>query len=278
MSGEEIFKKLSESRTPKLFALAGIGVLILVALWASCLKLEIGFDRLVSGTFRFLSLIVQFFPPNPGEWLDDFSYALLETISIALWGTFLGVVGALPLSFLGASNFNRNDALRMIVRRFFDVIRGIDGFIWALVYIHVVGMGPFAGILAIATVDTAVLGKLFSEAIEHVDRNEIDGVKSTGAGWLEILRYGYLSQLQPILLGNALYFFESNVRAASALGILGAGGIGMQMMDRIRIMNWPQVGFLVIMTLVTIGAIDLVSRTIRETVIGTRRASSVLLQ
>jgi phosphonate transport system permease protein len=278
MSGEEIFKKLSESRTPKLFARAGIGVLILVALWASCLKLEIGFDRLVSGTFRFLSLIVQFFPPNPGEWLGDFSYALLETISIALWGTFLGVVGALPLSFLGASNFNRNDALRMIVRRFFDVIRGIDGFIWALVYIHVVGMGPFAGILAIATVDTAVLGKLFSEAIEHVDRNEIDGVKSTGAGWLEILRYGYLSQLQPILLGNALYFFESNVRAASALGILGAGGIGMQMMDRIRIMNWPQVGFLVIMTLVTIGAIDLVSRTIRETVIGTRRASSVLLQ
>lgn len=278
MSGEEIFKKLSESRTPKLFARAGIGVLILVALWASCLKLEIGFDRLVSGTFRFLSLIVQFFPPNPGEWLGDFSYALLETISIALWGTFLGVVGALPLSFLGASNFNRNDALRMIVRRFFDVIRGIDGFIWALVYIHVVGMGPFAGILAIATVDTAVLGKLFSEAIEHVDRNEIDGVKSTGAGWLEILRYGYLSQLQPILLGNALYFFESNVRAASALGILGAGGIGMQMMDRIRIMNWPQVGFLVIMTLVTIGAIDLVSRTIRETVIGTHRASSVLLQ
>ncbi len=178
-----------------------------------------------------------------------------------------GLRGDTP-RFVAAANVNRIAWLRALVRRVFDVVRGIDSLVWALVFVHVVGLGPFAGICAIAVVDSAVLGKLFSEAIETADRGEIDGVLSAGAGSLTVLRFGYLPQLAPIFLSNVLYFFESNVRSASILGVLGAGGIGMQMMDRIRIMDWPQVGFILVMILICISLIDMGSKRLRLKIAG----------
>ena len=136
------------------------------------------------------------------------------------------------------------------MRRFFDFIRGIDSLILALIFITVVGLGPFAGVLAIAVSDMGVLAKLFAEAIENVEKDQVEGVRATGAKPVQVMRFGILPQVFPVMLSNALYYFESNTRSATILGVVGAGGIGTQLTDRIRINNWDEVCFIVLMILV----------------------------
>jgi phosphonate transport system permease protein len=243
----------------------GLGVIGLVLI---SLRLDLNPARLGAGMGHFFYLVGLFFPPSDGGTMLDFLGALAETLAMAFWGTLIGAVLANPLAFAAAANVNKIGWMRFAIRRFFDLVRGVDSLVWALVFVHVVGLGPFAGILALAVMDTAVLGKLFSEAIENADRAEVDGVRSSGSGALVILRYGYLPQLSPIFLSNILYFFEGNVRSASILGVLGAGGIGMQLMDRIRIMNWPEVGFILILLLISIALIDAVSKRLRQHLAG----------
>jgi phosphonate transport system permease protein len=186
---------------------------------------------------------------------------------MAFVGTLLAAIIAVPLGFLGAKNIMKNHLFHFFIRRVFDVIRGIDSLIWALIFIGVVGMGPFAGILAIAIIDIAALSKLFAEIIENIDKKQVEGVRATGAGYFQVLRYGYLPQIFPIVASNALYFFESNTRSASILGIVGAGGIGLILSDRIRINNWDQVSYLIILIIVTVFIIDIFSKKIRHKLI-----------
>jgi len=150
------------------------------------------------------------------------------------------------------------------LRRIFDFVRGVDALIWALVWINVVGLGPFAGILAIAVSNTGELSKLFSEAIENIDSKPIEGVRASGADALQTVRYAMLPQVFPVILSTTLYYFESNTRSATILGIVGAGGIGLQLADRIRVMAWDQVSVLIIMILVTVYVIDTLSSRVRQ--------------
>src|SRR5262249_29438028 len=143
------------------------------------------------------------------------------------------------------------------------VLRGIDVLIWALLFVSAVGLGPFAGILAIAAHDLGALSKLFSEAIENAERGPVEGVLAAGGDRWRTARFGLLPQVLPILVSHALYFLESNVRSASILGIVGAGGIGLQLADRIRVNAWGQVSFIVIMIIVLVAAIDALSRVVR---------------
>ena len=121
-----------------------------------------------------------------------------------------------------------------------DVLRGIDILIWALIFVSAVGMGPFAGVLAIAFSDVAFLTKIYAEAIENVDRKPIEGTQAAGANRLQTIRLAVVPQVLPVILSSALYFFESNVRAATILGIVGAGGIGLQLSQQILVNNWDQ--------------------------------------
>jgi phosphonate transport system permease protein len=150
------------------------------------------------------------------------------------------------------------------LRRIFDFLRGIDALIWALVWINVVGLGPFAGILAIACSVSGELAKLFSEAIENVDHKPIDGVRASGANTVQTMRYAILPQVFPVILSTSLYYFESNTRSATILGIVGAGGIGLQLADRIRVLAWDQASLIIIMILVTVYLIDNLSNKVRH--------------
>ena len=143
---------------------------------------------------------------------------------------------------------------------------------WALIFVNVVGLGPFAGVLAIAAADIGVLAKIIGEAVENADRRQIEGVRSTGAGRLQTLRFGIVPQVSPVILSNGLYFLESNVRSASILGVVGAGGIGQELSDRIRINNWDEAMFLILLILVAVWAIDTMSASLRMRLIG--RAST----
>ncbi len=232
--------------------------------------LAIPFDQILPGLSSLAKFMAMMFPPSTGGHLNLLVKAMEETLAIALLGTLIATVIAFPISFLAASNTTLHPMLRFLIRRGLDTIRSVDALIWALVFVGVVGLGPFAGILAIAVSDTGSLGKLFSEAIESTDARGRESVLASGGTPLLSVRFGLLPQVLPIIAGQILYFFESNVRSATIIGIVGAGGIGLQLSEQIRTYDYDQVAFAVIMILVTVAAIDWISGRLRFAIIGRR--------
>lgn len=219
----------------------------------------------LSGLGTILRLMV---PPSPGEMWLDILRGLAESVAMAFLGTFVAALLAVPLGFLGAGNVVTNVLLRFSLRRFFDGMRGVDQLIWALTYVRAVGLGPLAGVLAIATADIAVLAKLYAEAIENAERKQVEGVVAAGGGGLARLRFGLLPQVLPVMLAQALYFFESNTRSAAILGVVGAGGIGLQIAERIRVRYWDEVAFIILLMIATVALIDWISGRLRRRLIG----------
>ncbi|MBM4440605.1 MAG: phosphonate ABC transporter, permease protein PhnE [Candidatus Rokubacteria bacterium] len=220
--------------------------------------------RVIRGMDRFVKITGALFPPSPGDAFADLAAAMLESIGMAFLGTLIAAVIALPLGFLGARNVLPIRLLRFPIRRSFDVLRGVDALVWALVYVRAVGLGPLAGVLAIATTDIGIFAKLFAEAIENVDKQQVEGVRAAGGNTATTVRFAMFPQVLPIMLSNVLYMFESNTRSATILGIIGAGGIGFALSDRIRAHQWDQVGFMIIMIVVVVALIDFLSHLLRS--------------
>ncbi len=227
-------------------------------------------SRLWSGLSQLGWITLMMIPPDPGSSLPAYLSALGETLSIAVLGTTIAAIAALPVSLLAARNVIPSNLLRFPVRRVLDSIRGVDTLIWALVWINVVGLGPFAGVLAIAVADFGAFGKLFSEAIEAADRKQVEGIRASGGNALHEIRFGLLPQVLPVIAGQVLYFIESNTRSATIIGIVGAGGIGLQLAEQIRVLEWQKVSFLILMILVAVAAIDWISGKLRFAIIGQR--------
>ncbi len=270
-----------EKRYPQAFAgsrtarwMTGAVIAGLVGLFAlSVWYLEFSAARLGTGLSQLFHFVFLMLPPSPDTaaraWL--FLGGLGETLAIALIGTLMAALLAFPVGFLAAKNVVPSWLFHFVTRRFLDTIRGVDTLIWALIWINVVGLGPFAGILAILCSDFGAFGKLFSEAIEAVDQRPIEGVRASGGSSLDEIRFAILPQILPVILGQVLYYFESNTRSATIIGIVGAGGIGMYLSEAIRTLEWQQVSFLVLMVLITVAIIDQLSARIRFSVIGDRR-------
>lgn len=233
---------------------------------------DLGFSpaKLYNGLSQLGWITLMMIPPDPGSSLPAYLSALGETLSIALLGTTIAAVAALPFSLLAARNIIPSAWLRFPVRRAFDSIRGVDTLIWALVWINVVGLGPFAGVLAIALSDFGAFGKLFSEAIEAADKKQVEGIRASGGNALHEIRFGVMPQVLPVIAGQVLYFIESNTRSATIIGIVGAGGIGLQLAEQIRVLEWQKVSFLILMILVAVAAIDWISGKLRFAIIGQR--------
>jgi phosphonate transport system permease protein len=219
---------LSGDRKGRLISLAIGGAAVLVYV-VGLFTLDISPVRLWHGAGQLLNLVVLMFPPTPGTWEHFFTYvnALGQTLAIAFLGTLLAAILAVPFGFLAARNVVANRVLHFLTRRSMDTIRSIDTLIWALIWIDVVGLGPFAGALAIASSDFGALAKLMSEAIETADEHPIEGVVASGGNWFHALRFGIVPQVLPVFASQLLYFFESNTRSATIIGIVGAGGIGL---------------------------------------------------
>jgi phosphonate transport system permease protein len=244
---------------------AAFGVLVF-----GLIDLDFSPSRLLSGMHQLGWITLMMLPPDPGSSLPIYLKALGETLSIALLGTTIAAVFALPVSLLAAHNIIPSNLLRFPVRRFLDSIRGVDTLIWALVWINVVGLGPFAGVLAIALSDFGAFGKLFSEAIEAADKKQVEGIRASGGNALHEIRFGLMPQVLPVIAGQVLYFIESNTRSATIIGIVGAGGIGLQLAEQIRVLEWQKVSFLILMILVAVAAIDWISTKLRFAIIGQR--------
>lgn len=265
----EIFAGSTRDRATTIGVVVGLFGLFVFALW----RLDFSFDRIGDGVIQLGRFVVLMVPPSAGSWsrILLLLHGLGETLAIAFLGTLAAAILAFPFGFLAARNVVAHRLLHFLTRRGLDTIRGVDTLIWALIWINVVGLGPFAGVLAIMSSDFGAFGKLFSEAIEAADHRPIEGITSTGGSRLAAIRFGILPQILPVIAGQVLYFFESNTRSATIIGIVGAGGIGLWLTEAIRTLEWREVSLIVLMILVTVAVIDQISGRIRFAVIGDRR-------
>ncbi|TVQ34908.1 MAG: phosphonate ABC transporter, permease protein PhnE [Geminicoccaceae bacterium] len=244
-------------------------------LWASD-HLGMSFARLLQGLQDLGIVASMMVPPTSAGFFWDYVHALGETLAMAFLGTLLASLASIPLGFLGARNVVANPVIHFGLRRVLDVIRGVDSLVWALIFVSVVGLGPFAGILAIALNDTGVLAKMYAEAIEGADRKASEGVAAAGGSKADIARLAIFPQVFPVFLSNSLYFFEANTRSATILGVVGAGGIGFFLADRIRVNAWSDVCFIILLILPTVALIDYLSRFLRERAIGVEPPAEAL--
>ena len=212
--------------------------------------------------------VFQTFWTNPDWQHREVFIAVYETLLMAVLGTLTAILVGLPLAFLAASNFTPSQFLRFGVRRLFDFLRGIDMLIWSLIFIRAFGLGPLTGALAIAFTDTGTLGKLFSEALENIDNKQVDGVTSTGATRLQTYRFGVIPQILPVLVSQGLYYLESNTRSATVIGALGAGGIGLLLVETMKTArDWENTMYIVLITLFVVIAMDTLSSWLRRKLI-----------
>jgi phosphonate transport system permease protein len=203
-----------------------------------------------------------FFPPNFKDWrlyLEE----MVVTLQIAICSTALAVVLAVPFGLLSAENISPW-WLRQPVRRLMDAFRAINEMVFAMLFVVAVGLGPFAGVMALFIHTTGILAKLFSEAVEAIDPRPVEGIRATGANVLEEIIYGVIPQVIPLWISYALYRFESNVRSATVVGMVGAGGIGVVLWEIIRGFYFAETCAVMIFIIATVTLIDVVSAQLRK--------------
>jgi phosphonate transport system permease protein len=203
-----------------------------------------------------------FFPPDFREW-KSYLVEMAVTIQIAIWGTLLAMFFAVPFGLLASKNV-APWWIYQPVRRLLDSARAINEMMFAMLFVVVVGMGPFAGVLALFVHTTGVLAKLFSEAVEAIDPRPVEGIRVTGATALEEVVFGIIPQVLPLWVSYSLYRFESNVRSASVVGMVGAGGIGMVLWEIIQGFQFPQTCAVILIVIATCSLIDMASSQVRK--------------
>jgi len=206
-----------------------------------------------------------FLRPDLSQWRTYVAQMWL-TIQIALWGTALALIIAVPLGLAASRNLSP-DWVRRPVRWLLDILRSIPDLVIGTLFVVAVGLGPFAGVMALALNTGGVLGKLFSEAVEAIDRGPVEGVRATGAAPLQEIVWGVIPQVAPLWTSYALYRFESNSRAATVLGLIGAGGIGTLLFDALNSFAYAQVSAIAVVIVIAVSGIDLLSQAIRKRLI-----------
>jgi phosphonate transport system permease protein len=216
-------------------------------------------------------LSVAHFGADVADWywnITGWLKLLFDTILIAYLGTLIGAGGAFLMSPLAAANLAPSTALRWSIKRVFEFCRTVPDLVFALMFVSAFGLGPFAGILAIAIHTFGTLGKLFTEALENIDMNPVEGVRSTGSRFAEIVRFGALPQVMSTFASYALLRFEINVRSGSVVGMVGAGGIGQDLFVAIRKFYYTDVSAILLMIIVCVAVIDLVTERVRHRLSG----------
>jgi len=206
--------------------------------------------------------LADFFPPDFRQWRLYLS-EMLVTVQIAVWGTALAIVCSVPLGILSSDNIVPWYICQP-VRRVMDAFRSINEMVFAMLFVVAVGLGPFAGVMALFVGTTGVLAKLFAEAVEAIEPGPVEGVRATGSSSLQEVIYGVIPQVMPLWISYALYRFESNVRSATVVGMVGAGGIGVTLWEAIRGFQLAETCAILIIIIVAVSCIDIVSQRLRK--------------
>jgi phosphonate transport system permease protein len=239
---------------------AGWTALGAVVVW-SAVATEVSLGRMVEGLPYMWDFVRRMVPPDLSV-LGNAVRGAIETVQIAIVGTAVAAVLALPVGFAAA----RNAAPRWLFyssRLLLNAFRAVDTLVYALFFVAAVGLGPFPGVLAVIVYTATVLAKLYSEAIEAIEPGPVEAVRATGATRLQVLRWGVLPQLAPQFLSFTLYRFETNIRAAAILGFVGAGGIGFYVQTYLRLLNYPAAASVLLVLVALVMVIDFASSRLR---------------
>lgn len=234
-------------------------VVILAWAWQGA---EIRPLQLIKDSGNMWILFTDFIPPNFAEW-KLYLEEMIITLQIAIWGTLLAVIVAVPFGILSSENLVPSWVYQPI-RRLMDASRAINELVFAMLFVVAVGLGPFAGVMALFIHTTGVLAKLFAEAVEAIEKQPVEGVRATGADSVHEIIYGVIPQVMPLWISYSLYRFESNLRSATVLGIVGAGGIGVLLWESIRGFMYPEAAAIIIIIIVSVTLVDMLSQTIRK--------------
>jgi phosphonate transport system permease protein len=240
----------------------GVGLAILAGAWRGA---EMDPLQLIRDSGNMAKVLSEFFPPDFTDW-RNYVTEMGVTISIAVWGTALAVIFAVPFGLLCANNVSPW-WLAQPCRRLMDLCRAINELVFAMLFVAAVGLGPFAGVMALFIHTLGILAKLFAEAVEAIDPRPVEGIRATGAHALEEIAYGIIPQVLPLWISYALYRFESNVRSASVVGLVGAGGIGLVIWEVVRAFQFSQACAVMLIVFAAVIVIDTASQWLRRALI-----------
>ena len=226
--------------------------------------LEIDFIKLVTDSSKYFGDILSRMLPPDFSNLNELIYAMFETIEIAFLGTFIAIVLSIPLGLFSARNLAPNYFVYLVCKTIVIFFRAIPEFIIAMILVIAIGFGAMPGVLALGLHTMGFLAKFYAEDIEHINKGPIDALKSSGATKSQIISFGVIPQILPSFVANNLYILDRNVRMATMLGIVGAGGIGYELQSSFRMFEYERVSAIIILIFVTIFIIDHLSAFIRS--------------
>lgn len=261
-----IARTIEQERARATVAYISIGSVVLAVLVWSAIGAELDLSTLVMGGPHMLDFFRRMFPPDL-EQLPKLVRPVIETLQIAIWGTLLGILLAIPLGLLAARNVSPWSPLYWAARSILNVCRGVSELVFALIFVAAVGLGPFPGVLALAIHNLGMLGKFYGDVIENVDPGPVDALYSTGASRLQMIRWAMLPQIFPDFISFNLYRFEVSVRAASILGLVGAGGIGFPLITSMRLFRYDETLTILILIVLMVVITDSVAGWLRRRVI-----------
>jgi phosphonate transport system permease protein len=266
INSQIVISPLAQAGTtrPSLFRYLGWAaiVLLLAASWEGA---DMRPMELLRDSGNMATYASEFFPPKFADW-RMYIQEMLVTVQIAVWGTALALISAVPLGLLASSNIVPW-WIYQPVRRVLDACRAINEMVFAMLFVVAVGLGPFAGVLALWIHTAGTLAKLFSEAVEAIDPQPVEGIRSTGASAMHEIVYGVIPQVMPLWISYTLYRFEANIRSASVVGMVGAGGIGVVLWEIIRGFRYAETAAVMIIIIATVSIIDVISARVRKAMI-----------
>ncbi len=238
----------------------------IAVLWFAGAQIGMNPWALLKGFPFMADFLSRMFPPNLGH-LALLGDATIETVQIAVWGTLIAIVLSIPFALLGARNTSPHAVVFHVTRMFLNALRAINELVFALIFVSAVGLGPFAGVLAIALHATGMLAKFCAEEIEGVDRGPIEAMQATGAGRMQVILFGIIPQVVPAFISYSIYRFDVSIRAATILGLVGAGGLGFSLIKTMKLFQYHETATCILVIFLIVFVSDWVCAHVRSRII-----------
>ena len=251
---------------PPRAAVIALGLTTALLVWTAP-RAEIDVVRLAGSIPAMIDFVGRILVMPEWGYLPELGKKMLETIEMTLLATSIALVLSLPMGLLAAKNTSPHPAVFHAARTLLSFMRALPELVWALVFVSAVGLGPLPGIMALAFVTVGFMGKFFAESIEVVDDRPVEGVAAHGAGWLQLRTFAHLPQAMPDFIGTTLYILDHNLRAAAILGLVGAGGIGYDMVMAMRLFDYDRLLLIALSIYVVVTLLDRASDRFRTRVI-----------
>ncbi len=242
------------------------GVAVVAVLWFAGAQIGLNPLALVKGLPFMADFFSRMFPPDLTH-LSLLGDATLETVQIAIWGTLIAIVFSVPLALLGARNTSPHPVVFHVTRLFLNALRAINELVFALIFVAAVGLGPFAGVLAIALHATGMLAKFCAEEIEGVDKGPVEAMQATGAGRMQVILFGMIPQVVPAFISYSIYRFDVSIRAATILGLVGAGGLGFSLIKTMKLFKYHETATCILVIFLIVFVSDWVCSRVRARVL-----------